>query len=326
MDSSAVKNYDIIGDVHGFAYALENLLEKLGYKEGENGYQYAGTDGSRQAIFVGDLVDRGNDIRRTVNIVRAMVDNGSAQMVMGNHEFNAIAYFTPVANGFLRQHNKRSNKQIKATVDQFSDYQDEWQSHIEWFKQLPLFLDLGHFRVVHACWDSQLIEQLQSRHQTQIINDVFLMEAEDSSSFAGQLIERLTRGISLRLPKGQLLMGRDGYYRHSFRVNFWSKKTDIYDDIVFQPDPLPEDMQQQVLTKEEKLQLVFYSENEKPLFIGHYWLGGEPMLVSKNIACLDYSAVNGGKLVAYNFNVDKELAVGKLDNKNFVYVDCESKK
>ena len=49
---------------------------------------------ARQAIFVGDLIDRGDDQLRVLEIVNGMVEGGSAQIVMGNHEFNAIGYAT----------------------------------------------------------------------------------------------------------------------------------------------------------------------------------------------------------------------------------------
>ena len=48
----------------------------------------------RRAVFVGDLIDRGPAQLRILDIVKLMVDSGSAQVVMGNHEFNAIAYAT----------------------------------------------------------------------------------------------------------------------------------------------------------------------------------------------------------------------------------------
>ena len=47
-----------------------------------------------RATFVGDLIDRGPDQLRVLKTVKAMVDAGSAQMVLGNHEFNALAYAT----------------------------------------------------------------------------------------------------------------------------------------------------------------------------------------------------------------------------------------
>jgi hypothetical protein len=96
-------SYDIIGDVHGHADALAALLADLGYRECQGAWRHA----ERQTLFVGDFIDRGPKQVETVALVRAMVEAGSAQAVMGNHELNAIAWYTPDPNQpgeYLRPH------------------------------------------------------------------------------------------------------------------------------------------------------------------------------------------------------------------------------
>lgn len=307
-DADNVAGYDIIGDVHGCASVLMELLEKLNYALGDDGvYRYSG-DTVRKVIFLGDLVDRGPEILQTLRLVKAMVDAGDAFIVLGNHEFSAIAYFTPLEKGFLRPHTLRSDEQINETLQQLEGVAQEWQIYLQWFKTLPLFLDFGEFRVVHACWDQALITEYLACFQTPCISPERINECIDHQSLSFQVIDRLTRGISLHLPSDIKIKGRDGYLRHNFRVNFWSKNPTTYDDVHFQPDKLPASLSQRVLSEDEKRQLVYYGEEEKLLFIGHYWLQGEPRPVTKNIACLDYSAVHNGHLVAYRFNRgDKEL-------------------
>src|SRR5699024_603695 len=68
------RNYDLIGDVHGCAQTLEHLLMLLGYKQRSGIWQH----NSRQAIFLGDLIDRGPHIRETLHIVHSMVEAGHA--------------------------------------------------------------------------------------------------------------------------------------------------------------------------------------------------------------------------------------------------------
>ena len=82
--------FDIIGDIHGHATALERLLIKLGYEEGRDGWQQTG----RKVIFLGDFIDRGPEQIKTIEIARKMVENDHALAVMGNHELNAIAWAT----------------------------------------------------------------------------------------------------------------------------------------------------------------------------------------------------------------------------------------
>ncbi len=83
-------SYDVIGDMHGHADKLTALLRKMDYSEHDGVWRHP----TRQAIFVGDLIDRGPQQLETVDIVRRMVDAGTAQVVLGNHEFNAVAYAT----------------------------------------------------------------------------------------------------------------------------------------------------------------------------------------------------------------------------------------
>src|SRR5574344_1826753 len=81
--------YDFIGDIHGHADELEALLKKLGYVQTNGAYRNSG----HTAVFLGDYIDRGPDVRRAVNIVRSMCEAGSALALMGNHEFYALALF-----------------------------------------------------------------------------------------------------------------------------------------------------------------------------------------------------------------------------------------
>jgi len=89
--------FDFIGDVHGCADELEELLENLGYVYAS----HAPPDGlpfgscwyahrTRKAIFVGDLVDRGPRILDTMKTVMNMVAMGAAMCVPGNHDMKLL--------------------------------------------------------------------------------------------------------------------------------------------------------------------------------------------------------------------------------------------
>ncbi len=66
--------YDLIGDIHGHAEALKQLLQKMGYREVNGVWQHE----NRKVIFVGDYIDRGPAIRETLHIVKQMADSGNA--------------------------------------------------------------------------------------------------------------------------------------------------------------------------------------------------------------------------------------------------------
>src|ERR1035437_1450759 len=148
--------YDLIGDIHGHAVALELLLQKLGYKKIKGIYQHPK---KRKVIFVGDFIDRGPKIRETLHLVKDMCDSGNAEAVMGNHEYNAICYHSKDDKGnYLRVHSTKNLSQHSMTLAQFFYYKKEWNEYLEWFNSLPLFFEHDDFRVVHACWDNSHIK------------------------------------------------------------------------------------------------------------------------------------------------------------------------
>jgi len=106
---SRVQGYDIIGDIHGCALTLERLLEQMGYIKRQGVYEHP----SRTVIFVGDIIDRGPRIREALHLVRDMVDRGSALIVMGNHEYNALGYSTLARPGSGRRHVREHNERHK---------------------------------------------------------------------------------------------------------------------------------------------------------------------------------------------------------------------
>lgn len=139
--------FDIIGDVHGCADELEELLLQLGYQVATEC-----TDGlwqgpvylhpqNRKAFFVGDLVDRGPRILDAVRIVRNMVKHGSALCVPGNHDVKLLK--------------KLQGKQVQvthglaATLDEIETLPVAADERAAFCQQLAAFLDslVSHYVV-----------------------------------------------------------------------------------------------------------------------------------------------------------------------------------
>lgn len=318
--------YDLIGDVHGCSTALCELLDLLGYVRRGGVWQYRDQRRPRQALFLGDLIDRGPHIRDTVLLVQAMVEQGHARAIMGNHEYHAVAYHTPArpgsGRGYLREHTERQTASLELTLEQFASYRHDWSDSLRWFRELPLWLDFGHFRMIHACWDQALIEECEQRLPGHCLDEDFLHESAQPGSFAEHFIRRATRGLDLRLPEERVMVGSDGLPRRSFRCKFWVRDPKTYGDLEFQPDRLPPELASLPLREEDRARLVYYDERLPPLFVGHYWLQGEPRPLRANIACLDYSAVKGGRLMAYR--MDTEQQGRELDARRFVWVENTS--
>lgn len=316
------RSYDLIGDIHGCGQTLERLLEILGYKKRSGIWQHA----YRQALFLGDLIDRGPQIRETLHIVHAMVDAGHAYCIMGNHEYYALAWNTPASeqstDEYVRARSKHHTRLHRETLEQFEEHPYDWEDFNEWFLTLPLFIDAQRFRAVHACWDDRLINMLRTRFADGRVNQAFVQQSAIKGSFADQAFNRLLRGVNLPLPHGMSQTSYDGFTRSSFRTKFWHDDASAltYGDVVFQPDALPGDLAQEPLPTEYLQHVTGYDAQQPLLFVGHYWRQGQPSLIRPNLACLDYSAVNGGKLVAYRLDQEQHLLP-----ESFVWVDAHDK-
>lgn len=312
--------YDLIGDVHGCGDSLVALLTKLGYTRRRGVFQFHNSKKPRQAVFLGDILDRGPKIRESIHIIRDMVEKGSARIIMGNHEYNALAYTTraPAGSGktYLREHTPNHVRLIHETLEQFANHPLDWKDTLAWFYEWPLLLEFEHFRVIHACWDQALVEQFLQRCPDACINEQFVIDADDYKHPAGRFISRATRGVSLLLPDKLTITASDGYTRRTFRVKYWVDNPQTFGDVHFQPDPLPNKLACRPLSDTEKAYIPYYSPDQRPLFIGHYWQSGKPEPLAANIACLDYSAVKNGRLMAYRMNNEQTLSAN-----NFVWVN-----
>lgn len=314
VSDQTVTGYDIIGDIHGCAGVLVRLLEKLDYRRQSGVFRHP----ERRVIFLGDLIDRGPEIRDTIMLVRAMVEAGSAHMVLGNHEYAAITHSTPAPEGFgrpfLKPHTSRLKRMLAETLNEFEGREDEWQSIVAWWRTLPLYLEFDNFRVVHACWDDDKIARLNELAPAHnLVDDNFLINSVQPGTTENRIVERLLKGTDMPLPEGMTIRSADGLTRDRFRTKFWKAQPQTYSDIVFQPDRIPDHLLRKKLSDSERRRLVHYEASERPLFVGHYWRRGQPRLIRNNIACLDYGAVNRGKLVAYRIDkADKSLDEDRL--------------
>lgn len=139
--------FDVIGDVHGCLGELTSLLTTLGWQlelEGDMAVGARHPEG-RQAVFVGDLVDRGPDTPGVLRLVMGMVAAGAALSVSGNHEAKLVRAMNgakvQVSHGLAQ-----SLSQLEAESDEFRAtalrFMDGLISHY--------VLDGGRLVVAHA--------------------------------------------------------------------------------------------------------------------------------------------------------------------------------
>ena len=296
--------HDIIGDIHGHADELVELLHKLGYSEESGVFRHP----ERRVLFCGDFIDRGPRIRDTINIVRTMCESGSAAAVMGNHELNALAFHTPhptKPDEFLRRHSEHNLKQHSATLKQLDAA--DLEAALNWFRTLPVSLDLGSLRVVHACWDDRDLKTLtDASSQFGHMSAEFLFHATQPGNPVLRAVERSMKGPEMKLPEGSYLIDREGARRERTRIRWYdppekhtlaSYSWPAMDDAALAALPVPPSVRPAV-----------YSPSNPPVFIGHYWLFAEsPAPLAVNVACLDYSVAKYGMLTAYRHQGEKIL-------------------
>ena len=135
--------FDIIGDIHGCADELEELLDTLGYARDEAGV-YRHPLG-RQVAFVGDLGDRGPRSAEVFRIAMAMTKAGTAWCVTGNHDDKLKRYLsgkkTAVTYG------------LQETLDDLENQSPEFKNDLrKWLDGLisHYVFDNGNLVVAHA--------------------------------------------------------------------------------------------------------------------------------------------------------------------------------
>ncbi|EGF33627.1 putative phosphatase [Oxalobacteraceae bacterium IMCC9480] len=299
--------YDIIGDIHGDARKLVALLAKMGYRDTSGAWRHP----ERQAIFVGDFIDRGPDNVAACQIVRRMTDAGTALAVMGNHEFNAIAWFTEdvsAAGQHLRRHtdqNRAQHKDFLAEVEHTPLHREL----IDWFLTLPLWLDLAQIRIIHACWHPGYIDEIRSHLQPDCRLDLNLMAAaSDPDAMAFRTVEGLLKGLETPLPNGATFHDKSGHARNKVRLRWWDQNADTFPTAALLDAPTCATLP--ALDIPAKFRIGY--TDDKPVFFGHYSMSGSPRVLAPHVACVDYFDKLDNPLVAYQWDGEPELDDGKF--------------
>ena len=303
--------YDIIGDVHGYADQLKSLLAKLGYQLIDGCYAHP----TRKAVFVGDFINRGSKIRETIILIRKMVEAGTAFAILGNHEMYAVLYYLRDIEGkYYKKRIPKYQLQINQTLAEFVTCKEEFRSHLKWFRTLPMFLDFGPIRIVHACWQKNNIKELRSVLFEPKISKTILREIALNETPFAQCFWETCKGIDFQVPKNLLIFDDDGRPHRSFRMKWWDN---------------PEGKTFKEISLESRFELPAYTippeivkfrspypENDPIVFFGHYSLIEGFGILKDNVCCVDSGVSRTGKLLAYRWS--GEL---KLNESNFVMVE-----
>ncbi len=305
MDNTGNFGYDIIGDVHGHIDELEILLERLDYQYIESVWQHP----TRKAIFTGDFICRGLNSKPVIALIRDMVNHNFAQAILGNHELNAILYFTKSKEKSIHEPSKSTLSLLLRFAAEYGRQTDFLANDIHWLRTLPLYLDYGSFRVVHAYWNHEHIKILSQLHEEGKIKKKRLKEIADRKGQYSRAISETTRGIEFLLPNDLLLKDSNFISRNSFRLKWWlPMKGHTFKEMCFgNRFELPHYTIPDQIIKPYAV----YSADEPIVFIGHYCMG-EQLIQTPNICCVDACIASNGSLAAYRYDGESVLMAEKL--------------
>lgn len=153
----------VIGDIHGEYQMLKQLLTYWSPEEEE-------------LIFVGDLIDRGPQIFKTLELVWSLQKEYDAKVIRGNHEALFLDFLQhPNQAWDLYQRNGGATTLASLNhlaLNEINDYPldelvnlttENYPYLMAWLENLPLYLEYGEWIIVHAGVDLQLTNWQQSK-------------------------------------------------------------------------------------------------------------------------------------------------------------------
>lgn len=296
--------FDFIGDVHGNAKKLLQLIDKLGYVRNDNGWMH---HENRQIIILGDFINVGKESKKVLSILHELWEKNIACVLVGNHEYFLALNFLKNGTSVFEK-NSKIFFEYESLFNEFNSDYSELVKHIEWFASLPLYFETVKFRAVHAYWNNSNISIIRNCNS---LKDIFQARKQ-----------KLIKKEEVKSIVNETLNGKLIYHYNSwlfkkpqkFRIKWWNElyNKDLSDNIIVHNKT---NLKSKKITPKLLPDFKPYQNNEKPVFIGHYWLQTLPCLLKNNVCCLDFGAAKGGYLTAYRFNGEQ-----KLDARNLVWV------
>ena len=297
------EGYDVIGDVHGHVEQLVALLRQLGYVE-RDGLASPGTNGRVRRRHhrpeAGPQFD-------TLRLVRKMVDAGSAKIVLGNHEFNAVAYATvdPARWDYCRAHSRRTTS--STGVPRRSSVSTPRSTG-------RCSTGSGRSRCGSTSTGSGSCTPAgANRHRTSPRRPRRRRHAQRAGrhrrNHEGHRTYTRSRTSSKAPRFTWTVTGtstKAGTKRSKARVAWWREDAITLRDGAVIPDGTqlhdPDGNPVDSLPSTALPDNVPRYTDEPPVIFGHYWRSGALRIEGPKTACVDYSAGNGGPLVAYRWS------------------------
>lgn len=136
------EKYAVIGDVHDNYDHLVRLLHRIGV---EIDNMQVKNQIDRQIVFVGDLVDRGDEPVKVLRLVMDMVEKNQALIVRGNHDDKLYRA--------LKGNKIKMNDELSATIEKINAEESGFRQKVfEFLESLPYYLCLDNdsLYIVHG--------------------------------------------------------------------------------------------------------------------------------------------------------------------------------
>ncbi len=268
---------------------------------------------SRLAVFVGDLIDRGPEIEAVLETVAAMVEAGSAECILGNHERDLIYFHTLNASGKpMRERSEGRIEQLKATHEQLGMRSRKLKRWVRWMRALPIVFERPGLRVVHGAWHEPSVKVWRGKSLASrgVMRKLENRESPEAGSLATLLFGPVIM-FKMRDSKGRKRL-------YNMRARWFRRPEELSAPTLWHAAfHRRKRWPRSTLTDDDRKSLWGYPKSEPPLVTGHQSLGLKASIrpLLPNLACVDYSAVYGGRLCAYRWSGEERLKRG-----NFVAV------
>jgi len=244
-----------------------------------------------------------------------MVENGAAYAILGNHEMYAVLYYLRDNEGkYYKKRIPKYQLQINQTLAEFVSFKDELKSHLKWLRTLPMFLDFGDIRIVHACWDDENIQLIKDNVTGDKLSKTNLREIALNSTRFSEAFWQTCKGIEFQVPKDLLVFDNEGRPHRSFRMKWW----DTAHEKTFKEISLESRFELPSYTIPKEIIPTFkpYAKESPIVFFGHYCLKECCGIMADNLCCVDSCVTRTGKLAAYRWQGEN-----KADKSHFVLSD-----
>lgn len=300
--------YDVIGELRASQTRLDALLEHLGYRRvGGGPWTHPG---GRTAVFVGGVVGAGGRRGSCAAMVQAMVDAGSALMVLGPHELQVVL------DAARRPRTRELALVGIATGSGGEASVDADDALVAWLRTVPIWLDLPGLRVVHACWSEFDIAELRAGLDGNCLaDDEALQACATPGSALHAAIRTVVHGPDVALPPHLDIRDAQGRAVRRARYRWWvdgpitlRHRALLPAGSTAGPGPRAAELDDTPIVEA----MPVWFADESPVIVGQSGFPGSPPLRTPRLLSLDHTSEHPRQTTAYRWSGEGSIDPSRL--------------